>query len=265
MHKFLLLLVTWSALAVAQTPVPKVVSAHSEQRAVTATKTGLNYELLISLPENYAATQDRYPVLLVLDGWHFPLMQFLQNNNRFSRRMPPVIIVTISHGSGNVMAARARDFTPTRVASDASSGGADAFLDFLEQQLIPFIDQTYRTNPADRAILGHSHGGLFALYAMQQRPKLFQRVVASSPTIGWDNRKLFQPAKLKEFSPPVRLDLSVEGEPRFRDDVVAFANLLDEIKPNGMKYRMTVHKDENHNSVRIPALSAGLYWVYAQP
>lgn len=181
--------------AAAQTPVPKVVSAHSEQRAVTATKTGLNYELLISLPENYAATQDRYPVLLVLDGWHFPLMQFLQNNNRFSRRMPPVIIVTISHGSGNVMAARARDFTPTRVASVASSGGADAFLDFLEQQLIPFIDQTYRTNPADRAILGHSHGGLFALYAMQQRPALFQRVVASSPTIGWDNRKLFQPAR----------------------------------------------------------------------
>ena len=163
------------------------------------------------------------------------------------------------------MAARARDFTPTRVASDASSGGADAFLDFLEQQLIPFIDQTYRTNPADRAILGHSHGGLFALYAMQQRPKLFQRVVASSPTIGWDNRKLFQPARLKEFNPPVRVDISVEGEPRFRDDVVAFANLLDEIKPNGMKYRMTVHKDENHNSVRIPALSAGLYWVYAQP
>lgn len=62
MRKFLLLLVTWSALAVAQTPVTKVVSAHSEQRAVTATKTGLNYELLISLPENFASTQDHYPV-----------------------------------------------------------------------------------------------------------------------------------------------------------------------------------------------------------
>ena len=102
MRKFLLLLITWSALTTAQTPVAKVVSAHSEQRAVTVTKTGLNYELLISLPESYAATQDRYPVLFELDGWHFPLMDFMQNNNRFSRRMPALIIVTISHGSAAV-------------------------------------------------------------------------------------------------------------------------------------------------------------------
>ncbi len=46
---------------------------------------------------------------------------------------------------------------------------------------------------------------------------------------------------------------------------VAQTPVLDEVKPNGMKVRMTVHKDENHNSVRIPALSAGLYWVYGPP
>lgn len=83
---------------------------------MTATKTGPNNEMLISLPENYAATQDHYPVRAVRLA--FFVDEVMQNNDRFSRHMPPVIITAISHGSGNVMAARARASFDFAVSKD---------------------------------------------------------------------------------------------------------------------------------------------------
>src|ERR1700680_264886 len=131
--------------SVAQTSAPMVSLPDTEQRTLKSTKIGQRYDLLVSLPEDYAKSGRSYPVLYVLDGWHFPLMAFLQDNNQFSNRMPPVIIVNVSQGSGpDVMALRARDFTPTKASPEPTSGGAPAFLDFLEHEVIPFVDRTYR-------------------------------------------------------------------------------------------------------------------------
>jgi len=53
-------------------------------------------------------------------------------------------------------------------------------------ELIPFVDRTWCTMLTDRRLLSHSYGGLFAIYALE-RTALFQRVVASSPSmeVGW--------------------------------------------------------------------------------
>ena len=174
----------------AQSRAPKVSLDNTELRTLKSTKIGRQYDLLVSLPEDYATSGKSYPVLYVLDGWHFPLMAFLQNNNVYSQRMPPVIIVNVSQGSsGDVMALRAHDFMPTKTPLEVGSGGAAVFLDFLEHEVIPFLDRTYRTVPSDRGLLGHSYGGLFAIYCLEQRPALFQRIVAASPAMGWDGRR----------------------------------------------------------------------------
>lgn len=249
----------------AQTAAPAVTLADTEQRTLTSTKIGQQYGLQISLPEGYAKSGKAYPVLYVLDGWHFPLMAFLQENNVYSGRMPPVIIVNVGQDpAGDVMALRAHDFTPTKTSQEATSGGAAAFLDFLEHEVIPFVDHTYRTIPADRGLLGHSYGGLFAIYCLEQRPALFQRIVAVSPIVDWDNRLLFAAArtKLRNLPAQVRLDLSVGGENDDTDNVVAFAKLLDELKPGGLDYRFTLYPGQNHDSVRLASFPAGLYWVY---
>jgi predicted alpha/beta superfamily hydrolase len=250
-----------------QTVAPQVSLAGTEHRTLTSAKIGQRYDLLVSLPNGYATSGQSYPVLYILDGWHFPLMAFLQNNNVYSKRMRPVIMVNVSHGSTpDVMALRARDFTPTKTSREAASGGAAAFLDFLEHEVIPFVDRTYRTIPSDRGLLGHSYGGLFAIYALEQRPALFQRIVAASPALSWDNRLIFSAArqKLRELPSPVRLDLSVgdEDEFGFAKDTIAFAKLLDELKPAGLDYRFTLYRGENHNSVRLVSFPAGLYWAY---
>jgi hypothetical protein len=262
MNKLLVALLLFATHAWAQVAAPAVIITDTEQREILSAKTGSRYELLVSLPEGYAANQQRYPVLYVLDGWHFPLVAFLQNNNRFSKRMPAVIVVNVSHGSKNVMALRAHDFTPVAAASVPGAGGAPAFLDFLEQELIPFVDKTYRTTPADRALLGHSFGGLFALYALQQRPALFQRIVAASPVISRDGKQFVAPDQLRAFDPPVRLDLSVGADEPLARQVTDYAAQLDRLKPRNLTYRFTSYPNEEHNSMRLPAFPAGLYWVY---
>jgi predicted alpha/beta superfamily hydrolase len=251
--------------SLAQSPAPKVSLDNTELRTLKSTKIGRQYDLLISLPEDYATSGKPYPVLYVLDGWHFPLMAFLQNNNVYSKRMPPVIMVNVSQGSsGNVMALRAQDFTPTKTSREAGSGGAAAFLDFLEHEVIPFVDRTYRTIPTDRGLLGHSYGGLFAIYCMEERPALFQRIVAASPSMFWDDEVLVKAArtKLRNLPGSVRLDLSVGDAGDNTESDTALAKVLDDLKPQGLDYRFTVYHGESHDSVRLASFPAGLYWVY---
>lgn len=279
-------LVGFTAVARAADPAPPVALKHTEHRTIASARIGQTCDFFVSLPEDYlpddrsgqtpagqqagTAAPRRDPVLYVLDGWHFPLLAFLQNNSIYSERMPPVIMVNIGHGRGvNPMPLRARDFTPTKTTDEPTSGGAAAFLDFLKHEVIPLIDRTYRTNPADRGLLGHSYGGLFALYALEQCPGLFQRIVAASPVVGWDHDLLSQAAaeKLQALPKPVRLDLSAGDEPDvggydLTRDTTAFARNLEELKPANLDYRFTVYPGENHNSVRLASFPSGLYWVY---
>jgi uncharacterized protein len=259
------------AAPLAQTPAPPVTLSNTEQRTITASKIGRPYDLFISLPANYSSSKQSYPVLYVLDGWHFPLMAFLQENNIYSKRMPPVIIVNIGQSpASDAMNLRAQDFSPTPIPESLGGGGGGAamFLDFLEHELIPFIDHTYRTNPADRGLLGHSLGGTFALYALEQRPGLFQRIVAASPGLFPNDSLMDKDARraLSAMSSPVRLDLSVGGDDELglAKTTTEFARLLDELKPKGLDYRFTLYPGENHNSVRLVSFPAGLYWVYRQ-
>jgi len=264
----LVALLLGSTLTAAES-TPPVALQNTEHRTFRSDKIGQIYDLFVSLPDAYGTSGKVYPVLYVLDGWHFPLMAFFQNNNVYSERMRPVIIVNIGHGLNvNPMPLRARDFTPTHLPEEPTSGGAAAFLDFLEKEIIPLIDRTYRTDPTDRALLGHSYGGLFALFALEQRPALFQRIIAASPVAGWDHDLLIKAAreKLKNLPAPVRLDLSAgnEGdeEKTLLQQTTAFAKQLDEFKPAHLDYRFTVFPGENHNSVRLASFPPALYWIY---
>jgi hypothetical protein len=138
------------------------------------------------------------------------------------------------------------------------------FLDFFEHEVIPYVDKTYRTIPTDRGLLGHSYGGLFAIYCLEERPDLFQRIVAASPAVGWDGQMLVKAArtKLQHLPGSVRLDISTGDDGDVTEDATALAKVLDEMKPPRLDYRFTVYHGENHNSVRLVSFPAGLYWVY---
>ena len=52
---------------------------------------------------------------------------------------------------------------------------------------MPFIDEEYRTVQTDRGLYGFSMGGLFTVYTMLHHPDLFQRYIAGSPSLWWND------------------------------------------------------------------------------
>ena len=250
----------------AQTPAPRVTLEHTAQHSLASKATGRTYEVMVSLPRDYDALGKAYPVLYALDGWHFPFLNFMQNNSTsLTRRMPPVIIVVIGHGHPpKLNEVREQDFLGPTSQPKGTSGHAEKFLEFLETELIPFIDRQYRTVSSDRALLGHSYGGGFAIYALAERPTLFQRIVCVSPSFASTREKIFDRLReqIDKLSSPVVLDISVGTEGDLTEEAVALAFFFDSIKPGNLRRRLTVYNGENHDSVRLSAFPAGLQWVY---
>ncbi|WP_020178740.1 alpha/beta hydrolase-fold protein [Methylopila sp. M107] len=73
---------------------------------------------------------------------------------------------------------------------DVRTGGADAFLDFIEQELKPEIARRTSVDASRQAIFGHSFGGLCALHGLFTRTEAFSSWIAVSPTIYWPDTDL---------------------------------------------------------------------------
>ncbi|KPH63087.1 alpha/beta hydrolase-fold protein [Pseudoalteromonas porphyrae] len=141
--------------------------------------------VVVQLPKSYQAEPNKvYPVIYRLDGaGNIPLasaiIERLQNDNR----APEVIIVAIENTN------RLRDMYPTVNKEPqgpvGEGGGAAKFLAFFEQELIPLVNKNYRTHNY-KVISGASAGGVFALYALQANPELFQAHIAYSPAVWWN-------------------------------------------------------------------------------
>jgi len=131
----------------------------------------------IYLPPCYDQSTARYPVLYLLHGWPF-------DNNHWdtlgadeaaergiqSGTLPPFIMV-LPRG-------RERLYVGT-------SGGDFSFEAQVMRDLIPHIDETYRTvaSREGRAIGGMSRGGVWSLEIAMMHPDLFSAVGAHSPAL----------------------------------------------------------------------------------
>ena len=67
------------------------------------------------------------------------------------------------------------------------TGGALAFLRFIETELKPFLAARVALDPARQTIFGHSFGGLFVLTALFTSPRAFTHWIAMSPSIYWED------------------------------------------------------------------------------
>jgi predicted alpha/beta superfamily hydrolase len=153
--------------------------------------------LMISKPPGYDDGADRYPVLYLLDAeTHFQyasgIVNFLGDNDR----MPKMLVVGIDSGD---VARRTRDLTTPSTAEidnrfSPGGGGADGFVSFIADELIPYVEKNYRTRPY-RLLVGHSFGGLFAVYALITRPRLFNAFIAADPSLDWNNQAVVAQAE----------------------------------------------------------------------
>jgi predicted alpha/beta superfamily hydrolase len=130
-------------------------------------------------------------VLFVLDGVSaLPLAVEYLKLVSLECEQPSPVLVALSDGTpiGAPENRRGFDYTPTvsTVAWAKGEGGAAQFLTFLQHDVIPFVERT--VGPIrDKALYGHSYGGLFGAYTLLQAPTLFNRMMLGSPSTFYDN------------------------------------------------------------------------------
>lgn len=232
--------------------------------------------VLVYVPDTYewgAMAKNRYPVLYLLDGRAYfeltiGITHHLGSYNAAVQRIPDLIVVAIQNTK------RSRDMTPTRVAAgpySSGSGGAKSFRAFLQSELIPAIDQKFRTSGA-RILVGHSLAGLFVLDTYLEEPKLFDAYIASDPSVWWDNnllaRKLAARRKPPSGTTPrvficqANTPDSVSGEhDAHKAGIAAFRSSMENEMPSA-SWRYRYFEDETHLSVPLQAIHRGLLFVY---
>lgn len=133
-------------------------------------------KLFVRLPNNYQESKVNYPVIYVLDGDnHFEHASIAASILEENDRMPESIIVAIPNNQGT----RGRDLARER----------DRFKQYIQEEVIPFIEENYRTTK-HKTLFGHSMAGAFVLNYLATRPSLFENYIVASPVIQIFNSEL---------------------------------------------------------------------------
>ena len=208
--------------------------------------------LYIHLPDGYARSNDRYPVLYVLDAeWNFRKVVGIVDHLSASRRIPPMIVVGVPNRLRAGRISRFTDLAPAH-AERTESAGAQRFLRFVAEELIPFVDERYRTAP-HRTLLGHSLGGLFAVFALLEKPEAFTGFIAISPSLGRNSQQQVKNAAVRfgaSFPRNKNLQLFLGNEGgNTQLGTESFVAVLKENAPAGLQWQFRHLAHEDHVSV----------------
>ena len=156
-------------------------------------------------PDYYSNPTAQYPVLYMHDGQNLfddatsfsgewgidEAMQAMTGTQRS-------IVVGIDNGGGS----RIDEYSPW-INAQYGGGKGDEYMDWLVNNLKPYIDNNYRTL-ADRnntGILGSSMGGLISFYGAMQYQNVFSKAGIFSPSFWFSNQVIpFAQSKGKQAS-----------------------------------------------------------------
>lgn len=208
--------------------------------------------LNIYLPNGYVDSVKKYPVIYLLDGsidedfLHVSgLVQFA--SFPWINMIPETIVVGISNID------RKRDFTfPTQVEEDKkdfpTTGKSENFINFIEKELQPFIDNNYKSNSI-KTIIGQSLGGLLATEILFTKPQLFDNYIIVSPSLWWNNESLLKVKQKKhQTSKSIYIAVGKEGKVMERTAKELYDKLNMQQKEND-KLFYKFFKKQNHGNI----------------
>ena len=190
---------TTEQVTLANTAVEELQSSFNNQR----------YQIKVSFPKSYFSNPDqRYPVLYIIDAeTNFGGVSYIVQRLIKDKLIPEILVVGIAYNTDyrDFYRLRSRDLTPVedkdlRMGKYIDpTGGAPAFSDFIELELFPFIDEKYRTITEDKALYGHSYGGLYGSYALLEKTQLFNRYLLLGPSLWYKDRLMIDQVKAKDI------------------------------------------------------------------
>ncbi|MFE9242323.1 alpha/beta hydrolase [Nocardiopsis sp. NPDC006938] len=194
----------------------------TEYLEVTA-RSGRRFGVWVTTPPGYADSTEPLPLVYVLDGnWTvgFTAPLVVSQADPYLT-IAPYIQVSVGYAGEEAedwAQIRNRDLVPpgepvgddtlatlraaretgamTQEQVDAylaelTASRADAFLDFLTDELHPHLRSRLRVSDSGHGLFGYSYGGLFALYAWLRETGLFASVGAGSPGVASAHSQVF--------------------------------------------------------------------------
>lgn len=237
----------------------------------------------VYVPNRPPNSGERFPVVYLLDGdGHFPsvvgMIRQLSTTNG-NTVVPEMIVVGIPNTD------RMRDLTPskdTSIGPENTSGGGEAFLNFMSEELIPYIDTNYPTAPY-RLFIGHSLGGLTVLNALLKHPEMFNAYIAIDPSLWWNNSDLLNQAKLllnqnnyenetlyvgvaNTMAPGVDIKTIVRDTTDTTQhirDILEFSNTVVPNSNSQLQFDSKYYNNDTHGSVPLITTYDGLRFIFS--
>jgi predicted alpha/beta superfamily hydrolase len=269
------------SLAQVAAGAPGLVSVQSAQSAQSATAPLVSHTFLLTsavlsetrrinvfVPRAHDVRDGApLPVLYMPDGGQaedFPHVAETVQALVAAGRMMPVLLVGIENTE------RRRDLTgPTTVDKDKKIavrvGGSAAFRQFLRSELMPHIGANYRVT-ADKGIIGESLAGLFVVETLLLEPDLFDRYVAISPSLWWNDDALVRTAdaSIKALpARPTKIFLTSADEESIVPGTARLAAALLAHAPAGVSLSFKPMPKEHHHTIYRASEALALETVYA--
>lgn len=269
-----------------------ITIARAKQYDITSRINGQRYRIMVATPY-MGDPAVAYPVLYVLDGnVYFGTAAETLTRQSFSRTVSPAIVVGVGYPTDDQQEMSRRrnvDLTPF-VAKGSTfvgegSGGGDAFLRVLEEEVKPLIAERYNIDRTKQIIWGQSLGGLTVLRALFRNPTAFSTYILSSPSIFFNNREVLldeqafaRRAKAGELHSKVLVTsagdeqyrgddpklLAQAANTRMVDNASELAARLKALNPQNITVGRVIFEGEIHNTVPQASLSRALRFALAQ-
>ncbi len=235
-------------------------AGNGNEITLASTVLGEDRVVSVSLPPGYESGDQKYPVLYLLDGRVHEqhanaAVEFL---SRYSL-VPQMIVVAVYNVD------RTRDFSPVHDPSMPTSGGADKFLGFVADELLPYVAANYRTS-GYKVIMGHSFGGVFITYALLEKPELFDAYISVSPFLQYAGNHVVKEAAVKlraSYEDTKQFYMTVGDEPDYIAPQEEFYSLAKEKSGQAIAIEYVKMGAENHASIPYLSLFNGLRYVFS--
>lgn len=220
-------------------------------------------QVLVRVPDGYDACENRYPVLYLLDGedtlFHSS-SGTIAHLSEWEDHLPEMIVVGIRNTN------RTRDMLPTSVTlpnGRCLGGGAAVFLDFIANELIPFMKTNYRVGDY-RVLCGTSASALTVVYEYLSQRVGFSAYLASSPTLNWDERLMFRMVDERESlglptDAPLAMFCGGHDQGTIAEDCRAFDEALRTLDPDNQRVNFHTYEADGH--CPFEGFRNGLLWV----
>ncbi len=239
-------------------------------------ETKRHYELHVQLPQNYSADK-KYSVVYMTDSLYtFPIVTGAARYPVNAKRIENLMFVGISWQKDHQPSlSRQRDYTPTASSPGFKdpSGEASKHLDFIRNDVIPYIEQRYSTDAENRTYVGNSFGGLLGLYILLNQPNTFKNYIIGSPSIWWDkkyilnlesNTKLDKNLAAKGFISVGENETLTRDSPKndMVGDAKQFYSRLKARKLEKSNVELRIIEHANHATAFPTTAMQGLWWLF---